>query len=195
MSGRGRVLACLLAMSLAVTLAGCGSSGAPASPVASASVGSPDPSASPVPSLDVEDIAVCQATRKMEDGLVRLRAVKLRQGARNRLDQALQSILTGHDAVLLHAQRDMRARLRTLGLAVTNMTLAVEDFRTTNRIDVAAANVRRSGTQLVRAVDSFQRWLGCDSMVLPSAPPGSSPSVEPSLPPYDDASPAPSVEG
>ena len=194
MSGPGRVLVCLLAMLLVVVLAGCGSGGAPTSPVASTTVGSLDPSASPLPSLDIEDIAVCQATLRMEDGLVRLRAVKLRQGARNRLEQAHQSILTGYDALLLHAQRDMRTRLRTLGLAITNIALAVEDFRTTDRIDVAAANVRRASTQLGKAIDSFQRWLGCDSMVLPSEPPGSSPSAEPTLPPYEDTSPAPSVE-
>ncbi|MCY7417607.1 MAG: hypothetical protein LH650_03765, partial [Chloroflexi bacterium] len=137
----------------------------------------------------------CQASLKMADWLVHFRAGKLRQGARNRLEQAHQSILTGYDAVLLHAQRDMRTRLRTLGLAVRNMALAVEDFRTTDRIDVAAANARRASTQLGKAIDSFQRWLGCDSMVLPSEPPGSSPSAEPTLPPYDDASPALSVEG
>lgn|GEM_PF-2918121 len=195
MSGPGRVLSCLLAILLAVVLAGCGAGGAPTGSVASVTVGSPDPSASPQPSLDVEDIAVCQATLKMEDGLVRLRAVKLRQGAQNRLEQAHQSILTGYDALLLHAQRDMRTRLRTLGLALTNMALAVEDLRTTDRIDVAAANVRRASNQLGKAIDSFQGWLGCDSMVLPSEPPGSNPSADPTLPPHDDASPAPLVEG
>jgi hypothetical protein len=194
-SGSGRLLASLLVVVLTLVLAGCGASGSSNGPTSSTDPGSPDPSASPAPSLDVEDIAVCRATLRMEDGLARVQAVKLRQGARNRLDQAMQSVLTGQDALLQHAQYDMRTRLRTLGLAVTNMTLAVEDFQTTDHIDVASANVRRASAQLHRAIDSFQRWLGCDSIVLPSEPPGSSPSAEPSLPPYLDESPAPSVEG
>ena len=182
----GRLLAWLLVTVLTFGLVACGGGAAPSSSPASTG-----PDASPLASLDPQDVLVCEATLLMESGLDRVRAVKLRRGARNRLDQALQSVLTGQDALLQRATYRMRTRLRTLGIAVTNLTLAVEDFRTTIHLDVAATNVRRASTQLGKAIDNFQKWLGCGAMVRPSAPPGA--SLLPSLVPYDSLEP--SIQG
>ncbi len=148
--------------------------------------------ASPLASLDPDDVAVCEAMLVMEDGLHRVQAVKLRAGARHRLDQALQSVLTGQDAVLQNATLRMRTRLRTLGLAITNLVLAVEDFRTTvtsrcrggQREALPAPSCARPSTP-------SRRWVGCEALVMPTEPPDASPS--PSLVPYD--SPGPSVQG
>ncbi len=134
---------------------------------------------------------MCDATVMMESGVARVRAVKLKRGARNRLDGAVQSVLTGQDALLGRAPYTMRTRLRTLGLAVTNLQLATEDFWTTDRLDIAATNVRKATTQLGKAIDTFQRWVGCDSLVLPSPPPESSPDTSPDA----SAEPEPSVGG
>lgn len=181
-----RVLAWLSRSILALALVGCSGSGSPVTPAPSLG-----PIGSPMGSLDPGDVGVCEATLTMEHGLERVASVKLRGDARGRLDQALQSVLTGNDALLQRAPYTMRTRLRTFGLAVTNLTLAVEDFRTTNRIDIAATNVRKATTQLTKAIDSFQRWLGCDALVMPTPPADASPS--PSLVPY--ASDPPSIEG
>jgi hypothetical protein len=176
-SASARVLGpLLLVLMLVVTACGAGSSGP-------ATSGPPD--ASPAPSLDVIDAEVCEATFAMEDSLVRVKAIKVRRGTRGRLEQALQSVLTGQDALLQRAPYQMRTRLRTLGLAVTNLTLAIEDVRTTARIDTAASHVKRSATSLGKAIDSFQRWVGC----------GRAPTDEADASPGPDASPAPSVEG
>jgi len=96
----------------------------------------------------------------------------------------MQSVLTGQDALVQRAPPyQMRTRLRTLGLAVTNLTLAIEDVQTTARIDVAADNVKRSVTGLGKAIDSFQRWVGCgaapdDADATPDAAAPPEPSVE-----------------
>ena len=181
-SGRGWLLISLLTL----VMVACSGPGTPTRPT-----GSLDPGASPLASLDPDDIAVCEAMLVMEDGLHRVQAVKLRAGARHRLDQALQSVLTGQDALLQNASLRMRTRLRTLGIAITNLVLAVEDFRTTIHLDVAASNVKRSSSQLRKAIDTFQRFVGCEALVIPTEPPDASPS--PSLVPYD--SPGPSVQG
>ncbi len=168
------------ALLLVLVLAGCGA-GTPASPTASLRPGD-----SPAPSLDDGGIAVCDATLMMETGLTLVAAVKLKRGARDQLEQALQSVLTGQDALRSRASYRMRTRLRTLGLAVTNLTLSVEDFRTTSHISDAAVNVRKATKALGKAIDAFQRWVGCATSVIPSASPGTVP---------DDASPGTSVEG
>jgi hypothetical protein len=180
-SGRGRFLARLLPLLVALAVTGCGAA-TPGGPADSA-----QPNASPAASLDLDGIAVCDATVMMEKGLARVRAVKLRRAARSRLEGTLQSVLTGQDALLNRASYRMRTRLRTLGLAVTNLTLAVEDFRTTANIVVAATNVRRASKDLGKAIDSFQKWVGCGDIVIPTAPPDLSPDEE--------SSPGPSIEG
>lgn len=176
----------LLVALLTLVLVGCSGTAGPADPS-----GSLGPSASPLASLDPDEILVCGAMLVMESGLARVQSVKLRAGARNRLDQAVQSVLTGQDALLQAATYRMRTRIRTLGIAITNLVLAAEDFRTTIHLSAAAANVKRASKDLRKAIDSFQRWVGCGALVLPTATPEASPS--PSLVPYD--SPQPSVQG
>ncbi len=185
MRGTGRI-AWLPCAVLALVLAGCGGGAAPAEP--SGSIG---PSASPIASLDPAEIGVCEAMLTMEAGLARVQSVKLRAGARKRLDQALQSVLTGQDALLQVAPFQMATQLRSLGIAIDNLEIAVEDFRTTLHLDEAAADVKRSTNQLRKAIDVFQHFVGCDAIVLPTAPPNGSP--EPSLAPYD--SPGASIQG
>jgi hypothetical protein len=91
-------------------------------------------------------------------------------------------VLTGQDALRQRAPYQMRTRLRSLGLAVTNLALAVEDLRTTDNVDAAATNVKRSSTALGKAIRSFQRWVGCGAIkALKEA--------------QQEVSPAPSVQG
>ena len=161
----------LLVALLTLVLMACGGAAPPAGPA-----GSSGPSTSPLASLGPDEIGVCEAMLVMEAGLARVQTVKLRAGARHRLDQAVQSVLTGQDALLQRAPYWMRTRLRTLGIAVTNLVLAVEDFRTTIHLDVAAVNVKRASTQLRKSINSFQRWVGCGALVVPTDPPDASPS-------------------
>ena len=170
MSASARVLG-PLALVLTLVIAGCGAgSSGPTTPSR--------PGATPAPTLDVVDASVCEATLTMEEGLARVKRIKVRRGSRGRLEQAMESVLTGQDALVQRAPYQMRTRLRTLGLAVTNLTLAIEDVRTTARLDAAASNVKRSVTGLGKAIDKFQAWVGCDGERSDDA-----------------ASPAPSVEG
>ncbi len=170
MSASARVLG-PLALVLMLVIAGCGAgSSGPTTPI--------QPGATPAPSLDVVDASVCEATFTMEEGLARVKRVKVRRGSRGRLEQAMELVLTGQDALVQRAPYQMRTRLRALGLAVTNLTLAIEDVRTTARLDEAASNVKRSVTGLGKAIDNFQAWVGCDGERSDDA-----------------ASPAPSVEG
>ena len=178
MSASGRVLAPLLLV-LVLVIGACGAGSPGSTP--------PDqPGASPARSLDPIDVAVCEATLIMEAGLTRVKAIKVRRNTRGRLEQALQSVLTGQDALRQRAPYQMRTRLRSLGLAVTNLTLAVEDLRTTDNVDAAATNVKRSGTALGKAIRSFQRWVGCGAI---EASKEAQPEMSPEVPPV------PSVEG
>jgi len=129
------------------------------------------PGTSPAASLRTSELGVCEATSTMDDGLTRLQAITLRRTSRRRLDQALEHILTGQDVLRQRATYRMGSRIRTLGIAVTNLILAVEDFQTTTRYDLAAANVRRSANAMGKAVRSFERWVGCDAMPEPVSVP------------------------
>ena len=86
-------------------------------------------------------LAVCEATVAMEDGLTASGGKA--QGCARGIGPAWSSAIgprcsRASDCARQRAPLRMRTRLRTLGLAVTNLTLAVEDFRTTDSIDAAA---------------------------------------------------------
>lgn len=145
---------------LVAALAGCGGGTAPIDPVAT---GGPSSS---VPILGEAELAVCDGTIRMGQGVTALRAIRLRKDAGNHLGSALETVLEGQRLVSEYASGRMRARVRTLGFAVTNVTIAVEDYRTTDRFQAAASNVRRRTTALRRTLDSFRSWVGCP---VPSA--------------------------
>jgi hypothetical protein len=116
----------------------------------------------------------------MDDGVTRLEGIRLRRGASATLGSALELVLEGQRSVLDYAPGWMRPQVRTLGFAVTNLTIAVEGFRTTQRIEAAASTIRKRITSLSRAVDHFRSWVGCpgatatqEASTGPSAEPGS----------------------
>lgn len=151
----GRLTAATIIVLLVAVLAGCGGGAAPA-PTSTP----PGPSAS-VPVLGEAELAVCDGTVRMDEGVRRLRSIRLRRGAGNSLVGALDLILEGQRLVGEYASSRMRARVRTLGFAVTNVVIAVEDFQTTDRQQVAASNIRRRTNALRRAIDTFREWVGC----------------------------------
>jgi len=154
---------------LAATLVGCGGAATPSAPASS-----PGPSASAA-ALGEAELAVCDGTVRMAEGVTSLRSIRLRRGAETRLTSALDLVTEGQRLILDYAPGRMATRVRTLGFAVTNMTIAVEDFRTTDQLDAAAANVKRRTTALRRAIDAFRVWVGCPSTA--SDPTGASPSA------------------
>jgi hypothetical protein len=144
----------LLPLLAVATLVACGGA-TPSAPVASLL-----PSASS-PVLGQAELTVCDGTVQMRDGVTHLRQVRLRRGAADQLGVALDIVVEGQRLVTDAATTRMRTRVRTLGFAVSNMVIAVEDVRTTDRIDAAASNLRRRTTALRRAIDSFRDWVGC----------------------------------
>jgi hypothetical protein len=145
----------LLCLSAVLVVTGCGGG---ASPSPTAAPGDPMASMSP---LSDDDLAVCDGTVRMVEGVGRLRAVRVRRGAADQLARALERVVEGQQLVLEYASGAMRTRVRSLGFAVANVTIAIEDLRTTDRYEAAATNVRRRITALRRAVESFRSWLGC----------------------------------
>lgn len=158
----GRVVVLTLLISV---LAGCGGGAAPAEPTATSG-----PS-STAPVLGEAELAVCDGTIRMSQGVAILRAIRLRRGAGDDLAGALETILEGQRLVLDYASSRMRTRVRTLGFAVTNVTLAVEDFRTTGHRGTAASNIKRRTTALRRAIETFRSWVGCPDPTT-DGPPG-----------------------
>jgi len=162
---------------LAASVIGCGGGAAPSVPLPTA-----DPSAS-IPVLGEAELAVCDGVARMTEGVERFRTTRLRKGADARLSGALDLVTEGQRIVIDFAPTRMYTRVRTLGFAVTNMTIAVEDFGTTDRLDAAASNIKRRTTALRRAVDGFRTWVGCpDPTIDDAAPePSASGSVQPSM--------------
>lgn len=148
---------------LAVTLVACGGGSEPSFPAATS-----DP-ASSIPVLGEAELAVCDGTVRMAQGVARLRDIRARKGAEARLDAALSLVVEGQRLVLDYGTARMRTRVRTLGFAVTNMTIAVEDFRTTDRLEAAASNIKRRTTALRRSIESFRSWLGCPEPIADDA--------------------------
>lgn len=159
---------------LAIVLVGCGDGST--TPSVPAPTGGPSASA---PILGEAELAVCDGTTRMNQGVDELHQVRLRRGAGDSLTSALDRVVEGQRLVLEYATGRMRTRVRTLGFAVANITIAVEDFRTTDRYDEAAANIKRRTTALRRAVEAFRTWVGCpeDTTTEASAAPGASPAI------------------
>jgi hypothetical protein len=145
-----------------------------------------DPAASTLPLTD-DDLAVCDGTIRMDQGATRMRQVRLSQAAVDRLQRGLDLVTEGQALVLQYASDRMVARVRTLGFAVTNATIAIEDLRTTERVDASVTNVKRRTVALRRSIDSFRSWLGCP----PPAPTTTAPPDTGSPEPSDPASSAP----
>ncbi len=166
----GRSLALVVIVAMAVL--GCGGGAAPTGP------GATDVATSSAPALSDDERAVCDGTVRMGEAVRRLEGIRVRRGAASTLLSTLESLLEGQRLVLDHAPGRMRSQVRTLGFAVTNLTIAIEGFRTADRIEAAASTIRRRTTALSRAVERFRSWVGCPSPVpgagvSVSAPPAS----------------------
>ena len=145
----------VLSLLAALVLVGCGGSGGPTAPGSSVA-----PSASAAV-LGEAELAVCDGTTRIGEGVTHLRSIRLRRGAADRLGAALDMVVEGQRLIVEYATSRMRTRVRSLGFAVSNITIAVEDFQTTDRVEAAASNVKRRTTALRRAVDGFRSWVGC----------------------------------
>jgi hypothetical protein len=113
----------------------------------------------------------------MGEGVARLEGIRMRRGAANTLGSALDLVLEGQRLVLDYAPGRMRSQVRTLGFAVTNLTIAVEGFRTGDRLEAAAATIRKRTAALRRAIDHFRTGVGCPGAT--AAPPKAPASVAP----------------
>jgi hypothetical protein len=164
-AGRSLVLAVLAA----VVVTGCGGGAAPTGPN---TTDVPSPSVAP---LSEAELAVCDGTVLMREGVARLERIRVRRGAGDSIVGALDLVLEGQRLVLDDTPGRLRQQARTLGFAVTNLTIAVEGFRTTDRMEAAAATIKRRTTALRKAIDTFRASVGCPG---PTAPPASIPASE-----------------
>jgi hypothetical protein len=156
-----------LAVLVAIAVSGCGGGAAP-----SGSGPSQLPSAS-VPALTEADLAVCDGTVRMGEGVARLDGLRVRRQSINSIGGALDLVLEGQRLVLDYAPGRMRTRVRTLGFSVTNLVIAIEGLETADRVEAAVATIRRRTTALGRALDNFRTWVGCPSPT--DRPPASTP--------------------
>lgn len=165
---------------IAVSVVGCGGGASPSGPATT--VG---PSAS-VPVLGEAELAVCDGTLRMAEGVARIREIRLGRAATARVANAFDLVVEGQALVTEYAPSRMRTRARTLGFAVTNLAIAVEDLRTTNRVDAAVSNIRRRTTALRRSLEGFRTWVGCtDVDGAVAGDPEESPSNGSPSPPVD----------
>lgn len=161
----------LMVLLLSVLVVACGSG---ATPTPNESPVGPETSApsSPMPSLDATSIAVCETTDVMVDGVRRMRELEVKRGNADRLADAFDVVHTGRDMLMERYPSSMRTRVRTLDIAVTNMTIAIEDLRTapSTRTSATVANVRSRITGLRRSIASFRGFVGCDGTSTDDAP-------------------------
>lgn len=179
MAGRARGGVALTLLVLSVL--GCGGGASPSGPV-----GTSGPSAS-LPILGEAELAVCDGTLRMSEGVARIREIRLRRGAEARVADAFDLVAEGQALVTDYASSRMRTRARTLGFAVTNLAIAVEDLHTTNRVDAAISNIKRRTTALRRSIEGFRTWVGCPDVAgldLPGDAEASATTGSPS-PPVD----------
>ena len=133
-----------LLVAVVLALAGCGG-GSNASPSPNASDDSPYASGeTPGPTLNV-DPQVCDAMRSLAAAVAAVKAVKLGRTTRDDLLVAFGNVSVAMEDVRRFAPDALRARVRTLGYAVTDLGLSVEDYRTTDRPDLAAPDIDRKG--------------------------------------------------
>jgi hypothetical protein len=174
---RGGVLLALLALAVL----GCGGGASPSGPVAT---GGPSSS---VPALGEAELAVCDGTVRMSEGVARIREIRLRRGAEARVASAFELVAEGQALVTDYAPLGMRTRARSLGFAVTNLSIAIEDLHTTDRVDAAVSNIKRRTTALRRSIEGFRTWVGCPEIAGADTTddPEASATTDPSGPPVD----------
>lgn len=141
-----------------------------------------DPSASPI--IDTED-EFCAALDELESEHERLRQIRLRPGNRQALDDRYDELDLAWDDVRRVAPRGMEVQIRAMDWAVIDLGLAIEDYRTTNRPDDAAAHVLRRDIGFDRAIARLRARTDCAPWAPTPRPrvtpsPSAAPSVAPS---------------
>ena len=165
-SMRGTFLA--LAITVSVLVAACGDDGGagPVDPSAETAEVSPSPTASPtaVPSVDPEG-ALCRHVAEMERRLASLRSVELSLPNRVALDIELEKLTSAYDELddlsLGARALELERSLTRLGYRLTELELAVEDFRTNTRPRRAASHVEQDSERVAEELGAFAILSRC----------------------------------
>jgi hypothetical protein len=165
---------------VALVIAGCGGASEAVVPVQTAASGlsagdaSPMPVPSPGGGVTAESSPappvgpspeLCDRIGAVQARLSELAALELRPTARVTLDIELSRVQAAfsdmRQAVLDSRGLDLDEALRRLGYGVDDLTLAVEDFRTTSRPREAADHVAEEAVLLGDALAGFLLLAGC----------------------------------
>jgi hypothetical protein len=140
-----------LAIAVAV-MAGCAAQGPTDSP---SPAGSASPTARPRPT------ELCAAIGQLQEDIGDFRQLRFRSGNAGLMALRHASIEFSYEAVADLAPPGRAALVNALGDAVTTLGLAVEDYRTTDRLSAAEAYVRRSTDALARATRALKNAVRC----------------------------------
>jgi hypothetical protein len=143
-----------------MALAGCGG-GSSASPGPASSDDYPYASGeTPGPTLNV-DPQLCAAMHNLGVAVAGVKAVKLKPTTRDDLEVAFGNVNVAMDDVWRFAPDLLNARVRTLGYAVVDLGLAVEDFRTTDHLTQAGPDIDRKGSVVEKALRGLRVATTC----------------------------------
>jgi hypothetical protein len=149
--GPGRTVTWLIA--LLVMLGGCGAGAE--TPLPSGPLGSFE---SPLIEMDP---VLCDALDRVSKELRDVRDTRLRRSVGDLLQRRFEDIRVMANEADRVAPYELAAHLNSMWDAVTQLGLAVEDYRTTNNPAEAIAYIRRSITQLQRTLTRFRRAASC----------------------------------
>jgi hypothetical protein len=139
---------------LLLVLAGC-----------TAGAETPPPSGLPDGSLEsplvAMDPVLCGALDRVGKELRDVRDTRLRRAVGDLLQRRFEDIRVMTNEVDRVATYELAAHLNSLWDAVTQLGLAVEDYRTTDQPSEAVSYIRRSITQLQRTLTRFRRAASC----------------------------------
>ncbi len=152
----------LLLVAMACTAEG-GSVGPSAGPTASAGITEPD--ASPGPSASIDPEGLCRRVDELELSTARLRSIDLKVTDRVPLDIELGELMLAFDdlerAELGEFEEPLQEPLRRLSYRLTDVELAVEDFRTNSRTRQAARHVESDARTFANEVAALRVLALC----------------------------------
>ena len=101
--------------------------------------------------------------RSLVAAVAAVKAVKLGRTTRDDLVVAFGNVSVAMDDVRRFAPDALNARVRTLGYAVTDLGLSVEDYRTVDisQLDQAGPDIDRKGTVAEKALRGLRLSTSC----------------------------------
>jgi hypothetical protein len=156
-----------MACALLLVVVGCASDGAGAEPsgLRTADPGASPLDASPAASASIDPEGLCRRIDELELSIARLRAIDLKLTNRVPLDIELAAAMLAFDALdeadLGEFSDQLEHPLQRLAYSLTEVELAVEDFRTNPRPRRAEPHVQEATRTFAEEVDAFRVLARC----------------------------------